>query len=160
MNATQAKNLVEALEIPDCDCVVIWGKACRCKGACDHPEVILSPPCSHILAREHNLSMGRWAELLNTEQPEEYVEPPADSPIDTVLHQDRVAAYEERARAARRLFNNADFWNKYKDIQAGGISVKEDGSPGRLRNGIPNPNQLLAIDNEYDPEEEVDPWTL
>jgi hypothetical protein len=168
LNDSHLIRVVLALEVPDCDCKILWGqfhtRECdrkRGKAACDCPVMILSPPCEHVLSADHDLDADnqqdlRWIELLETVLPEEYQEPPPPpAPEIAPTRQARVAVMVERARARMALRHPGDDWmgsGLGAELKVGRVS-RVKGSDGkrrnaRLRNGVVNPEDEIMFHQE------------
>lgn len=158
MTQPQLHSLVAALEIPECGCEVVWGqlhtRECerlRGKERCTCPPVILSPPCEHVLAADHDTDPDDWSALQRIDDAGEYARPPDPPPARGLSRQNRVAVYEERAALGLGLWNDDDDWRGRApddELKVASVSQRE-GQTARLRNGRVNPNESLAT-NERD----------
>lgn len=102
MNKRSLGRLLARLEIPDCGCGTELPCGCRRRQAgeaCDCPS-LLSPPCHHILARDHGLAFADWIELLWAARPKEYREPPPPAKPHRVLQREAKVAVLAARRAA------------------------------------------------------------
>lgn len=147
MPQNQARILIDSLDVPECGCEVVWRKVCRCAKPCDHPQVIVSPPCRHVLAADHEVPIPVWINILLLEA--EYADPPrAPSGAAARSRQARIAVYIERAAANRSLWHPDDYWSEDEDdsLKVANVSQQagEAGRHGRLVNGRPNPNETLT----------------
>lgn len=147
-----------ALDVPDCGCKIHFAKLCSCDCECDCPRCPVSPPCEHILAADHTLTLEQWQELLEETWPADYREPPVAPHGELVQsRQVRLAIYEERASLGFALWHREDCWQaneQHEDALAIGTLSSRGGKLKRLKNGRPNPHQELGTDAALTQEEE------
>ena len=78
------------------------------RGTCDCP-VRPPPPCEHVLSRDHDMAINRWARLLELVWPDEYVEPPRGKPAKRIIGREaRVSLLTDRREAGLSLWHPAD----------------------------------------------------
>lgn len=151
-HAAAGVRLLVRLEIPDrCACPPATRKPlpCSCDEPCDCP-VHLPPPCGHILARDHALSLAEWAELLVLVLPEDYTEPPPPTaPALALTRAARQAVYAERLEGGRHLYHDRDLWRR----QPVDDTLKTGCAAIRVMNGYLDPDQRLAVAGRVGPEE-------
>lgn len=102
--------LIDALEIPDCDCRPAR-VPCGCGQPCDCPPHF--QPCPHVLSADHSLSLEEWAELLLALDPDNYTDPPPPPEAPAVCSTEAVVSvYRQRAsgRVRFHLYRPDDFW--------------------------------------------------
>jgi hypothetical protein len=142
------EDVVAALEAPDCpcpfSCIPCTCAEARLTGDCSHPPRY-PPPCRHVLAWSHGLTLEAWAELLAWLLPEEYAEPPRPRGVSAVQTRlARVALYATRAAihpATRRPTARAvALWPGILDQE----DVDDLGRQAhRCRNGAVDPHEAL-----------------
>jgi hypothetical protein len=128
-----------------------WCRKLPCrhaKGHCECPR-IPGPPCRHVQATDHGLSVAEWAELLLALLPADYREPPPPAAGSSVLtRQARVALRVNRQRAGQALWHADDLTARKvrQDLEdaTGDLAIRA----GRLRNGAVNPQETLTIEEE------------
>jgi len=131
-NDSDLGRLLEALEVPDCDCETRetretheWGPGCLAD--------VAGPGCHHVLAAAHEMSVERWAELLRGYDPGGYADPPGpDAPAVLVDRRERIAVYAMRADAGVGLFHPADVTPLNRDRLGvlGGRRLREQSAVG------------------------------
>jgi hypothetical protein len=108
--------LLRRLEIPDkpCKCSrVIKCTSENCvelaeTGKCDCSDRI-APACPHILKRDHNFSLKKWAELLTRWKYKDYHERPVPSaPAKVLSRQARVDVLAKRRKNGESLWHPGD----------------------------------------------------
>lgn len=95
----QGKHLL-ALEVPDCGCPAFAG---------DGEGRAVLPPCSHVLAIDHTLSLAEWRALLLAYDYQGHADPPAPRrPWVAQTREARLLLYEERAARGLHLYHPDD----------------------------------------------------
>lgn len=146
MNAELLERL-RALEIPDCACNHFRG--CPGDGPCDCP-IHLAPPCKHVRAADHTVTIESWATLLVILEPTEYTQPARPSaPALALSREHRIEIMAERHELGLSLWHPGDSWIDLPDHLA------NEGS--RLRNGSAVEGEVFVETSEED-EPDILPW--
>lgn len=112
MSPSQAR-LLARLEVPDCACPRTV--PCGCPQPCDC-KVIPAPPCQHIRAAGHDLSIREWAELLALAFPGQYdAPPPPPVPTAALSREARVAVMASRHARGLGLYHPDDMTEDLAD---------------------------------------------
>lgn len=119
----RAALVIMTLDVPDCKCHMRMPRVCM-QGQVGYPQQCPGerrcadchcPPCQHVLATDHDVSLEDWAALLHAYDPDGYAEPAMLGERSyAVTVEARVDALHERARLGLRLFHPMDLFNKGK----------------------------------------------
>lgn len=116
--------LLNRLEVPDCGCPFL-----------DEFGSIL-PPCAHVLAVHHDLTLVEWAELLLFCLPRQYREPPrAAGGAMALTREARIGVYIARQRAGLSLYHPADLW-RIRDRARAGVAVRRGKNGSLFETGV------------------------
>jgi hypothetical protein len=158
----QAARCLIQLEIPECDCKprrtaimchagrhLDYPEACPGLAACkDCPK----PACFHVFDSDHDMPIGKWAELLAAYDPEGYGEPPCPpEPSNVMKGHDKAILMAERATRGYALRHPRDL--KPTDVAAERLAGRAaDKSATAMRE-----QTVIADDHSGRDEEEEEP---
>src|SRR5262245_28539075 len=159
LGLAELRRLARALEGRPCGCPVKFGlKVCQlagrpCVDGCDCPRWP-GKPCRHVKGLWHKvprsdwIAVKEWAAILLALDPAQYAGRPPDArPARVLSRQARVEVLIERQRAGLDLWNSGDVFrcDMEAELKVALLSVRDDGSAGRLANGACSAEQALAM---------------